>query len=92
MVPINRMVPRSFITNIKAVDISVDGGTSWRPTTLGNDKGKYSFRQWQIEIAPPRVGHGPLHQQRRPRAAQDDNWNPSGFMHNGIETLHMTAA
>ena len=78
MVPINKMVPRSFITNlvdgatlkagaktlvrgiafggstgVKSVDISIDGGTSWLPTTLGSDKGKYSFRQWQTEIAPP---------------------------------------
>ena len=120
MVPINRMVPRSFVTNlkdgatlkagastrvrgiafggstgVKAVDISVDGGTSWRPTTLGNDEGKYSFRQWQTEIAPPA---GPV--SVMVRCTNSDglaqpktmNWNPSGFMHNGIETLHVTAA
>jgi hypothetical protein len=88
MVPINRMVPRSFVTNLKegatlkaavptavrgiafggstgvrAVDISLDDGASWRPTTLGRDEGKYSFRQWQIEIAPPA---GPV--PRRPQA------------------------
>ena len=120
MVPINRMVPRSFVTNlkdgatlkagastlvrgiafggstgVKAVDISVDGGTSWRPRTLGNDEGKYSFRQWQTEIAPPA---GPV--SVMVRCTNSDglaqpktmNWNPSGFMHNGIETLHVTAA
>src|ERR671912_37879 len=120
MVPINRMVPRSFVTNlkdgatlkagastlvrgiafggstgVKAVDISVDGGTSWRPTTLGNDEGKYSFRQWQTEIAP-RAGPVSV----MVRCTNSDglaqpktmNWKPSGFMHNGIEILHMTAA
>jgi DMSO/TMAO reductase YedYZ molybdopterin-dependent catalytic subunit len=120
MVPINRMVPRSFATNlkdgatlkaaastlvrgiafggstgVKAVDLSLDGGTSWRPTTLGNDEGKYSFRQWQTEIAPPA---GPV--SVMVRCTNSDglaqpktmNWNPSGFMHNGIETLHLTAA
>ena len=120
MVPINKMVPRSFVTNLRsgatlkagvptlvrgiafggttgvtAVDISHDGGASWRPTTLGRDEGKYSFRQWQTEIAPPA---GPVSVMVRctnsdglaqPRTM---NWNPSGFMHNAIETLNMTAA
>jgi DMSO/TMAO reductase YedYZ molybdopterin-dependent catalytic subunit len=120
MVPINKMVPRSFVTNlkdgvtlkagastpvrgiafggstgVKAVDISLDGGASWRPTTLGGDEGKYSFRQWQTEIAP---SAGPV--SVMVRCTNSDglaqpktmNWNPSGFMHNAIETLNMTAA
>ena len=120
MVPINRMVPRSFVTNlkdgatlkagvatlvrgiafggstgVKSVDISLDGGASWRPTTLGTDEGKYSFRQWQTEIAPPA---GPVSVMVRCTNSdglaqpKTTNWNPSAFMHNGIETLNMTAA
>ena len=78
MVPITRMVPRSFVTNfadgatlkagaktqvrgialggatgVKSVELSLDGGTTWQPTVLGPDEGKYSFRLWQAEIAPP---------------------------------------
>ena len=119
MVPISKMEPRSFVTNIKAgdvqdgradararhrirrlyrreaVDISLDGGKSWQPTKLGQDEGKYSFRQWQTEIAPPA---GPV--SVMVRCTNSDglaqpktmNWNPSGFMHNAIETLNMTAA
>jgi DMSO/TMAO reductase YedYZ molybdopterin-dependent catalytic subunit len=65
-VPINRMVPRSLITNIKAgdrlkagddsgvarVDFSSDGGKSWQQAQLGKDEGKYSFRQWQLSFTP----------------------------------------
>jgi hypothetical protein len=120
MVPINKMVPRSFVTNLRngaalkvgaptlvrgiafggttgvtAVDISLDDGVSWRPTTLGRDEGKYSFRQWQTEITP---AAGPV--SVMVRCTNSDglaqtrtmNWNPSGFMHNAIETLNMTAA
>jgi DMSO/TMAO reductase YedYZ molybdopterin-dependent catalytic subunit len=120
MVPINKMVPRSFVTNlkdgatlkagaptllrgiafggaagVKSVDISLDDGASWRPATLGQDEGRYSFRQWQIEIAPTA---GPVSVMVRctnsdglaqPRTM---NWNSGGFMHNAIETLHLTAA
>lgn len=117
MVPINRMVPRSFVTNlkagemlkagakttvrgiafggdtgVKAVEISTDGGTSWRPTMLGRDEGKYSFRQWQVDVAPT-AGELAL----MVRCINDDglaqpkaqNWNPSGFMHNAIETVRV---
>lgn len=120
MVPINRMVPRSFVTNLKdgatlkagtktlvrgiafggdtgvqSVELSVDGGKDWLPTVLGRDEGKYSFRQWQAEVTPSAgdialmvrcTNDGGLVQ---PAA---NNWNPSGFMHNGIETLHLKAA
>jgi len=120
MVPINRMVPRSFVTNlkdgatlkagaktlvrgiafggstgVKSVEISTDGGALWLPTTLGADEGKYSFRQWQSEIVPA-AGAVSL----AVRCTSSDgltqpvtsNWNPSGFMHNAIETLHVTAS
>ena len=120
MVPINRMVPRSFVTNlkdgaslkagtktlvrgiafggdsgVKSVELSVDGGTSWLPTVLGRDEGKYSFRQWQAVVTPSAgdialmvrcTNDGGLVQ---PMA---NNWNPSGFMHNGIETVHLKVA
>lgn len=120
MVPITRMVPRSFVTNlkdgatlkagtktlvrgiafggdtgVKSVELSVDGGMSWLPTVLGRDEGKYSFRQWQAEVTPS-AGNVAL----MVRCTNDgglvqpmaNNWNPSGFMHNGIETVHLKAA
>ena len=119
MVPINRMVPRSFVTNlkegaalkagaktlvrgiafggdtgVKSVELSVDGGKSWLPAGLGRDEGKYSFRQWQAEVTPA-AGNVAL----MVRCTNDDglvqpaanNWNPSGFMHNGIETVNLKA-
>lgn len=120
MVPITKMVPRSFITNVRAgeplkaglknlvrgiafggatgvrsVDLSMDGGTTWLPTVLGRDEGKYSFRQWQAEVTPA-AGDLAL----MVRCTNDDglaqpranNWNPSGFMHNGIETVRAKVA
>jgi hypothetical protein len=120
MVPINRMVPRSFVTNLKAgdtvkagtktlvrgiafggdsgvrsVEISGDGGKSWQATTLGRDEGKYSFRLWQTEVTP---AAGELTLSVRCTDEQGlvqpaaNNWNPSGFMHNGIETVRLKVA
>jgi DMSO/TMAO reductase YedYZ molybdopterin-dependent catalytic subunit len=119
MVPINRMVPRSFITNlrtgdtvhsgvptllrgiafggstgVKAVDVSTDGGATWKPAELGADSGKYGFRQWQTTILAEAgelavmvrcTDTNGLAQPTTP------NWNPSGFMRNAIETTHLRA-
>src|SRR5271169_6719100 len=81
MVPISRLVPRSFFTNVtdattvkpgaavpvrgiafggdcgvSQMELSADGGQSWRKTTLGRDEGTYSFRQWSTQVTAPAAG------------------------------------
>jgi DMSO/TMAO reductase YedYZ molybdopterin-dependent catalytic subunit len=121
MVPINRMTPRSFLTNVIAgasfpaetrvpvrgiafggdagvakVELSLDGGKSWQPTTLGTDYGQYSFRQWQTSISLSEKGNHTLMVRctNLTGDVQPDspNWNNSGFMRNVIETVQVTAA
>ena len=80
-VPINRMAPRSFFTNltngatvkpgaplsvrgiafggdcgVAQVQLSDDGGSTWRAAALGPDQGKYGFRRWSAEVAAPSSG------------------------------------
>jgi DMSO/TMAO reductase YedYZ molybdopterin-dependent catalytic subunit len=119
-VPINRMVPRSFMTNIKPgaslpagapallrgiafggdtgvgrVDLSSDGGTTWRPAELGRDEGKYGFRRWESSFTFPAKGPYTLMVRctNSDGLAQPDrpNWNPSGFMRNVIEATPVVA-
>ncbi len=119
-VPINRMVPRSFFTNmagaatvraghavelrgiafggaagVRMVQLSSDGGRSWRPAQLGHDYGRYSFRQWKAHVQLARGEHtlmvrctntDGLKQPMKP------NWNPGGFMRNVVESVTVTAA
>lgn len=119
LVSISKMVPRSFVTNlkdgasvpatrstlvrgiafggstgVKSVDLSIDGGATWKAATLGEDYGKYSFRRWQAEPVLP-LGDVAL----MVRCTNSDGvaqptistWNPNGFMLNVVETVHLKA-
>jgi len=116
LIPINRMVPRSFFTNVKdqakfkvgetatvrgiafggdtglaKVLFSADAGRHWQDARLGPDHGKYSFRQWTVELRPPSTGPQTLMVKalNTAGASQPDraNWNGSGFMRNVIESV-----
>ena len=119
-VPINRMVPRSFITNlvagasvparravlvrgiafggdagVRAVQLSTDGGHSWRAAELGHDYGRYSFRQWQTRVELARGEHALMVRCTNTAGLQQPmtpNWNPGGFMRNVVESVAVTAA
>jgi DMSO/TMAO reductase YedYZ molybdopterin-dependent catalytic subunit len=116
MVPINRMVPRSFITNlgdgarltrgasaevrgiafggdcgVANVRVSPDGGRNWLDASLERDYGRYSFRRWRLALTPPAPGPLVLMVRATNTAgvAQplQSNWNGSGFMRNGVESV-----
>jgi DMSO/TMAO reductase YedYZ molybdopterin-dependent catalytic subunit len=82
-------------SGIREVKISVDGGQSWLPATLGQDLGRYSFRPWEATVTPP-AGRLTLKVQAvandggtQPAEAR---WNPGGYMRNVIETTTVEAA
>jgi DMSO/TMAO reductase YedYZ molybdopterin-dependent catalytic subunit len=71
-----------------------DGKNQWREARLGEDLGKYSFREWRCQFTP---GAGAYNLkccatnvigQSQPDAAL---WNPSGYMRNVIETVRVKA-
>jgi DMSO/TMAO reductase YedYZ molybdopterin-dependent catalytic subunit len=41
---------------IRRVDVSIDGGRSWRAAELGVDLGRFSFRPWQFVLRPAARG------------------------------------
>jgi len=81
---------------VARVDLSIDGGKSWRPTQLGIDQGTYSFRQWQTQFTLPARGAQTLMVRctnTRNEAQPDFRiWNPAGYLFNTIETTHVVAA
>jgi DMSO/TMAO reductase YedYZ molybdopterin-dependent catalytic subunit len=81
---------------VAQVELSEDGGRSWRKTDLGRDEGTYSFRQWTAQVTPPASGALTLMVRctNTKGVAQpaEPNWNSNGFMRNVIETVRLPVA
>lgn len=82
-------------SGIKEVAVSSDGGKTWQPTVLGEDLGKYSFREWTATV---KLAKGEHQLQVRATSSEGETqpekqpWNPSGYMRNVIETTKVVAA
>jgi sulfite dehydrogenase len=80
---------------ITDVLLSSDGGKTWTETNLGQDLGKYSFREWQTTVRLPPGTHN-LSVRAINRIGQSQPieplWNPAGYMRNVVETVRIRAA
>ncbi len=80
---------------ITEVIISPDGGKSWTAASLGEDLGKYSFREWNASVKLPKGEHK-LMVKATNRIGQSQPfeplWNPAGYMRNVVETTRVVAA
>jgi sulfite dehydrogenase len=83
-------------SGIKKVEASIDGGRTWRESTLGANLGRYSFREWTVSITPEEPG--PFGLLARATAVSGETqpgeatWNPAGYARNVIESLNIVAA
>jgi hypothetical protein len=82
-------------TGIKSVAVSTDDGKSWADAKLGQDLGKYSFREWTLPVTLSAGPHALM-----VRATSNGGktqpmqplWNPAGYLRNVVETTRVTAA
>jgi len=74
---------------IRRVEVSLDGGGSWREAELGDDLGRFSFRRWRLAWRPQVAGRPRLLVRAVNGAgetqAAEPGWNRSGYMRNVIE-------
>jgi sulfite dehydrogenase (cytochrome) subunit A len=80
---------------IAEVQLSADGGTTWRRALLGSDLGRYSFREWSATWAPPSPGNYRLMVRAFNSIGESQGtqplWNPAGYLRNVIEHVEVQA-
>jgi sulfite dehydrogenase (cytochrome) subunit A len=80
---------------IKNVLFSQDDGQNWTEARLGEDLGRFSFREWNIEFTPNQKGALSLRVKALNHAGQVQpmtaTWMPPGYMRNVVETVKVTA-
>ena len=73
---------------IRSVDVTLDGGKTWKPARLDPQPSPYGFFRftldWVATPGPARIGTRATDRKGvvQPEAAA---WNPSGYLHNAIE-------
>jgi sulfite dehydrogenase (cytochrome) subunit A len=80
---------------VSDVAVSVDDGETWTEAALGENLGKYSFREWKANVSLD-PGKRRLMVRAANRIGQSQPlqplWNPSGYMRNVVEVTNVIAA
>lgn len=80
---------------LREVAFSSDGGRTWRTAELGQDLGRFSFREWKIAFTPAQRGPVTLMSRALNRLGESQPleplWNPAGYMRNVVETVNVEA-
>lgn len=78
-------------SGIAAVEVSLDGGRSWRQAQLGEDYGRFSWRGFRAPLDTSNAGTIELQVRATARSGARQpaqlTPNPSGYHHNAIQTL-----
>jgi sulfite dehydrogenase (cytochrome) subunit A len=80
---------------ISEVQLSTDDGGTWRRVQLGQDLGRYSFREWSATWIPPAAGDHRLMVRAFNAIGESQGttplWNPAGYLRNVIERVTVQA-
>jgi DMSO/TMAO reductase YedYZ molybdopterin-dependent catalytic subunit len=78
---------------VQDVIVSTDGGKSWEEARLGEDKGKYAWRQWFYPWRPTKPGKYTLMARATDMIGESQPyavlWNPAGFLRNKVEKIEV---
>ena len=83
-------------SGIKGVEVSMDGGRSWRPAALGHDLGRFAWRRFSFALNTSAPGNCSVAVRATGRngAHQPEQLtpNPSGYHHNIVQRLTLEVA
>ena len=83
-------------SGVKQVEVSQDGGQSWKAATLGRDLGRFSFREWRAPVSFPKKGPALLMVRATSNKGEVQpataSWNPAGYRRNVVESTSVVVA
>jgi DMSO/TMAO reductase YedYZ molybdopterin-dependent catalytic subunit len=70
---------------VASVEVSVDGGRSWKPAALNSSqRTRFGWRQWEFAWTPPQAAYYTILARARDASGNtqplDQEWNPSGYL------------
>ena len=81
--------------DVVKVEISIDGGTSWTPASLGHEQARYAWHLWSYEWNAKAGDYTILSRasdsQGRIQPATPA-WNPSGYLYNAFDQVSVHVA
>jgi len=81
---------------IVSVEVSLDDGRSWRPADLGEDLGRFAWRQWRYLVPSIRAGTHAILARASNRQGMSQTRalvrNPAGYHHNVLHRVAVQAA
>ena len=76
---------------IVRVDVSTDGGSTWRPAALSREDLQFSWRIWTATWTPPKPGYFTLCCRAADSSGRvqpiEPAWNPSGYLWNAVDRI-----
>lgn len=76
---------------ISLVEVTTDGGQTWRPADLGTDLGRFSWRPWSYRFKPELKGAIVIAARASNRAGTTQApallWNPAGYNNNVVQRI-----
>jgi sulfite oxidase len=80
--------------HVARVDVSIDGGQSWREAELLEDLGRWAWRMWRLEVDLPPGQHDIVARAWDSAAATQPEsaaslWNPKGYVNNAWSRLRV---
>lgn len=99
VLPVGRRVELKGIAfdggaGLTAVDVSIDGGQRWQSATLGQELGRFSFREWRMAVEFSQRGPAQLKVRATNRSGEVQpglaDWNPAGYRRHAIESTPVT--
>ncbi len=81
---------------IARVEISINGGATWNPATLGHEQSRYAWRLWSYDLKSARSGDHTIMSRATDTQGRTQPltpvWNPSGYLYNAVDQVNIHVA